>query len=306
MRFKLDIPAFSKQLKVSPPAAVRDILLRYALVPTLRIMKPLKDLQCWEDLFRNLLKKDSFALIVIDDCRYDFFDEVYRDYISGELLKVKSPGPHTYGWLPAVFSYAQFRNLQFFCARTTIKTHDIKARKFVPNGRGIDMIDIFPRKNDNLGAVLPRDVNQRVVEKGLGRRNIIWYLQPHFPWVCNKDLSMTLLNEITFQDFTPKDLIRAKLEKKGISGKRIARAYARNLKLVLHAISELLETIGNSVSHVVVTSDHGELLGEYGLFGHPHHEMPQLYVVPWLRVKGFKETSNLSLHKMNFNHNEIS
>lgn len=58
------------------------------------------------------------------------------------------------------------------------------------------------------------------------------------------------------------------------------------MKNSLNQISNLLKIIGNTIDQIVVTSDHGELLGEYGLFFHYSNlDAPQLYTVPWLNIQ---------------------
>ncbi|MFC6722786.1 hypothetical protein [Halobacteriaceae bacterium SHR40] len=75
------------------------------------------------------------------------------------------------------------------------------------------------------------------------------------------------------------------LGKGPVDRETVWRAYAENLKLVMESAEEL---IGAEEGKTVVTSDHGNLLGErvsplrVRLYGHPpyiHH--PDLRKVPW-------------------------
>jgi len=59
-------------------------------------------------------------------------------------------------------------------------------------------------------------------------------------------------------------------------------AYRENLKWVLGNIADLVTTIDGAV---VITADHGELLGEYGLHFHTDLPLPQLRLVPWFTIK---------------------
>jgi len=77
---------------------------------------------------------------------------------------------------------------------------------------------------------------------------------------------------------SPMDAARRAL---GVAGLR--HAYAGNLELVLEHVSELLNVLPGTV---VVTSDHGDLLGEGGRFSHGYgRKDPLLLQVPWFTVE---------------------
>ena len=48
-------------------------------------------------------------LIVLDACRFDFFEKVYQDYLDGDLTKVKSRGSATHEWLAKTFSAHRYK-----------------------------------------------------------------------------------------------------------------------------------------------------------------------------------------------------
>lgn len=60
-------------------------------------------------------------------------------------------------------------------------------------------------------------------------------------------------------------------------------AYPDNLRYVLDDVSRLLANI--DVERVVITSDHGELFGEWGLYSHHVGSLhPALRKVPWVET----------------------
>jgi len=62
-------------------------------------------------------------------------------------------------------------------------------------------------------------------------------------------------------------------------------AYLDNLRVALDSIQILLKNI--DAEDVVITSDHGELLGEFGQYGHFFGLLhPDLKMVPWVRTSG--------------------
>ena len=115
----------------------------------------------------------------------------------------------------------------------------------------------------------------------------MWYMQPHYPWILHRELSLKLVNEVVWGELSPRDVIGEGLEKKGISQREIVRAYLSNVEIALRYASIFLKEIMDMFTgKIVITSDHGEFLGEYGLYlHHPNYELPQMCVVPWFEVK---------------------
>jgi len=83
---------------------------------------------------------------------------------------------------------------------------------------------------------------------------------------------------------SPMDAVRRKY---GVNGLR--KAYRENLRIVLEHVAKLCaELLHHKPSaRIVITSDHGELLGENGKYSHGIDE-PYTLEVPWLRVKTVK------------------
>lgn len=285
--FKYDIRGFTTSLKLNFSGALHEALIRHAIAPALGVIYKYKKLTTWLEAFRSLISKERFLLIVLDDARYDFFARAFFKYLDGSLIKVKAPPPHTYGWLPEIFSLPEFDRIRIFYASLGIKTHDIMIERFVPKNREIEVISIKPRKAKHLMTVLPDEVNETVYQVGLSGRDVIWYAQPHFPWVVDKELSLSIMKEAMLHDFVPPDLVRNALKRLNISRSRVIKAYYGNLLLVLKYVKKLIgyiKRLNIKYEEVVVTSDHGEMLGELGLYMHQDYDLPQLVIVPWLKL----------------------
>ncbi|KXB07236.1 hypothetical protein AKJ52_00715, partial [candidate division MSBL1 archaeon SCGC-AAA382C18] len=57
----------------------------------------------------NLIKEKEWdCLIILDACRFDFFREVYKNYLDGELYKVISEGSQTSEWVRKTFRKEYF------------------------------------------------------------------------------------------------------------------------------------------------------------------------------------------------------
>jgi hypothetical protein len=284
---KYDIRGFVNSLRVDASGAVHEALVKHFISKLLKSIYGLGDLPEWADLFRSLLRKHKFLLIVLDDARYDAFVRVYKRYLRGSLIKARVPPPNTYGWLPRIFSIPEFNRVRIFYASINIKSHDIRIGSFTPKNREVEVIPIKPRKAEHLMTVLPSEVNEVIMKIGLSGRDIVWYAQPHFPWITDKELSLALIREVLIHDFVPPDTVRRKISANGIPRSRVVNAYYANLILAIREAKELINYAidrGVDYEEIVVTSDHGEMLGELGLYLHQEYDLPQLTIVPWLRV----------------------
>jgi arylsulfatase A-like enzyme len=68
----------------------------------------------------------------------------------------------------------------------------------------------------------------------------------------------------------------------GLSWRQIKQVYNANLRRALESVEELIESLDGKV---VITADHGEMLGEKGLYSHPHGVyFKELVEVPWFVV----------------------
>ena len=133
-------------------------------------------------------------LIVLDACRYDFFERLYDTYLSGDLEKRRSPGSATPEW----------------AAKTFTGDHDItylSANPFV-NSLGVPLdqlkwgasceyewaaadhldtvVDLWRDAwDDSLGAVPPGAVTERARRHDAtdDGRTVVHYLQPHAPYL---------------------------------------------------------------------------------------------------------------------------
>jgi len=285
---RFDIRGFVESLRIDAYGAFHDVMVRYVLNILPRLLHKYENTASWFGLFRSVLRAERFLLIILDDARYDVFRIVYPRYLRGKLRKALVPPPHTYGWLPKAFSLPEFDYVRVFYASLGIATHDIRIRDFISRDREVEVYAVEPGRLKEIRTVLPSEVNDVVRRVGLRGRDIVWYVQPHFPWVCDPELSLMLMREVLIHDFVPPDTVRRALKRYGISRGRVLRAYYCSMEVALRGVKELLNYVRTArlkYDRIVVTSDHGEMLGEYGLYLHQEYDLPQLTVVPWLEVE---------------------
>jgi hypothetical protein len=70
-------------------------------------------------------------LIVLDACRYDKFNEIYKEIFGdgGLLYKTVTPAPWTLGWLLEIFDGRPLENTVFISASPAINSKEIYDEK---------------------------------------------------------------------------------------------------------------------------------------------------------------------------------
>ncbi|RLG86903.1 MAG: hypothetical protein DRO39_01990 [Thermoprotei archaeon] len=220
-----------------------------------------------------VLRQREFLLIVLDAMRYDVFERIYRDYLDGTLYKVWSSGSCTIEWLRNTFT--GFYDLVYVSAcGFCLAGFEAKTRhgSFSADRHFKRTVNVFADDwDDELGTVHPSSVNKRALENAYPRM-IVHYLQPHAPLIGEPRL---LMNEKQITDA---------VRRGRLSRTYVERAYEGNARLVLQYVRELVERMPHR--NVYVTSDHGELLGENGVYDHPCGSYDErLRIVPFLVVR---------------------
>jgi len=93
-----------------------------------------------------------------------------------------------------------------------------------------------------------------------------------------------VLEKLGVPPVSPMDAVRRVY---GVNGLR--EAYRENLELVLRYVAVLVDNIlkMNPRASIIITADHGELLGEDGLYSHGI-DYPLVRIVPWFKVNAVK------------------
>lgn len=217
---------------------------------------------------QGILDRDWKYLIIIDACRYDYFEKINQ--INGKLGKVYSVGTETGGWLKNSFKDKKCDDILYVSG--TPQVSDDMLKKRVGKNPFSKLINVWKWGwNQELGTVHPEKVNKTVLmlnDKEQYKRMIIHYIQPHSPFIGEPKLGRIKWYEVKSGKLPIND---------------VKKAYEGNLKLVLRHVKELTEKLDGKI---VITSDHGEMFGEYGVYSH-HKGMytRQLMEVPWLEIE---------------------
>ena len=267
-------------------------------------------------LINNL---DFDVLVIYDACRLDYFSMLYPRYFEGSLQSALSAGSMTLEWLINTW-YRDHYEVAYVSATPLVKSGR-PILGFNAEEKFMYVDDVWNWGwSDSLTTVPPEKVNiaARLTTTKLGMKGlrlgehyklVIHYVQPHAPYLClsrvSKKISESDIRE-TLEDIdahkfgivgegkpTLDFLLLALL--KEITGSEnklieyLRMLYQSNLDLVMRASCPLIRHFLKKGYDVVISADHGELLGEYGLFFHPRLHLPYLRIVPWFQVRSIRK-----------------
>ena len=217
--------------------------------------------------------EDWDNLIVLDACRYDTFKEQID--INGHLEKRTSRGGMSPEFIQGNFSNKRLYDVVYLSANEWFAQ--------LRDEINVDIHRFINLQTDHLDlagvSVRPETVTEqalRIAEEYPDKRLIIHYMQPHQPYIGPTGEEHFKLSP---------GLIETLRQSDDISDKLLWEAYRENLDIVLAHAEELSSKL---TGKTVITSDHGELLGErvspipiktYGHFDGLY--VDELVDVPW-------------------------
>jgi len=208
---------------------------------------------------------DFRCLVVLDGCRNDSFQKI----VSEESQFRISEGSNSREFIKANFSSGDFSDTVVVTANPYYNPSHFNELT------GRDIEDVFDTLfhlydtewDEELSTVKAEDV----VEKALladrlfsDKRLLLHFMQPHYPFIgqVRVDGSGIRIVDGCLENDTAWDLA----EKGELSSFKVRRAYEENLRYVWEYVEDLAENLDRE--EVIVTADHGNLLGENGLYGH--------------------------------------
>ena len=232
------------------------------------------------DSGRRVMERDWDNLIILDACRYDLFAE--NNTIPGELGKMVSRGSHTADFLNRNFGSETFPDTIYVSATPQFLNHGMHTRFY-------ESVHLWESAWDSeLRTVPPEKVVEATIDianEHPDKRIISHFLQPHYPFIGETGKRIehgTLTGGGVMAEERDHESVWELLETGDVSREMVEDAYRENLELVLPHVEELLsELSGKSV----VTADHGNSFGKFGVYGHPRKRfLSDLVDVPWLVV----------------------
>lgn len=249
----------------------------------------------------DVISKDWDTLVVLDACRVDLFEE-HADVESYDAYDVvQSQGSATQEWVQQNFTGGSFGDTVY-----------VTANPFVSREAGDAFHTVYEpwlsEFDEKKRTVPPEKTTEAAIEahdKHPDKRLIVHYMQPHHPFVTAPDLRFhgwqiddfdswtehqeeTGLKKATARGrpHTPWDALYMGI----VSKDEVWEAYGENLDVALDEVSKLVDVVDG---RTVVTSDHGNMLGErtfpitMRVYGHPKGvRNRELVEVPWAVVEG--------------------
>ncbi|PSP90498.1 hypothetical protein BRC90_00835 [Halobacteriales archaeon QS_4_69_34] len=223
------------------------------------------------------------TLVILDACRYDAL--AAADALDAAVASQASPATTTLDWVRATFGSESYLDTVYTTANGHYERYadSLDAELHAVEGVWQD----GQEEVNGQSVVTPGTVTRRALDmhdRYPRKRHIVHYVQPHAPFLGS--LGERFPDVVRESEWSTDESVTPQL---------VRRAYQQNLDLALNSVCELLSGIEG---RVVISADHGELLGErvppLGLrqYGHPtglYH--PKLVTVPWAVVAdGQRET----------------
>jgi len=226
-------------------------------------------------------------LIVLDACRAGWLSAVSAEYqILSEVGSIYSVGSHSAEWINNTFSERYEEQIQN-CTYVTANHHS----KWMNPDRFARFEDVTNYEAD--GKPLPAPpahvVSDQAIRVG---RNMNWdkmivhYMQPHIPFIRHtgdnykKIFSQVDGSRRNKHDDHSVDIYEFDLLRRGeIDFDTFWKAYKETLITVLDDLKTLLTSI--DAEKVVISADHGNAVGEFGIYGHKNVALPAIREVPW-------------------------
>lgn len=232
-------------------------------------------------------------LILLDTCRPDVFEEIAIPYLEergvevSEFFSVVSNASQSREWMERTF----IDDYSLEISQTAYITANVYTGKVFDGEQGLhpfaELVELWRtdwdeefatvRAEDVVSNALPYVGTDRPTQK-----TIVHFMQPHFPSVADP---ITSQQKPVKPDYTGQSTTFAwnKLQDREVSKDRVLESYRNNLRYALDAVIDLVEHADGTV---VISSDHGQAFGEWGVYGHPPStRTKQVLEVPWAVVK---------------------
>ena len=244
----------------------------------------------------NVYERDWDVLVILDACRVDLLRSVADEYDfigEGNVDRVESVGSMSKEWMAKTFDDDHADEV----AETVYVTANVFSKRILDDDDFLELDEVWRYAwDDEEDTVLPRPVTDRAIRAAREHdpdRLIVHYVQPHHPF-----LSVDGFEAATFGPDSSDTVVDA-LRKDKIERERFMRAYRDNLRVALDDVELLLSNVDGDVA---ITADHGDALGEWGVYDHPVGFLhPAVRTVPWVEAEatdtgehvpsGWKETT---------------
>lgn len=227
----------------------------------------------------NVYDRDWDLLIILDACRIDLLESVADEYeFIEDIERMESVGSMSKEWMAKTFTdeYADETS------QTAYVTANVFSEQMLDADQFHTLAEVWRDGWDTAaGTVRPRQLTDRTIQLARNEdpdRLIVHYVQPHHPF-------LDLDDRFDGAAFGPdrSDTVVDALRKGKIDRDTYWQAYQDNLRRALDDVEVLLANI--DADRVAITADHGDALGEWGIYDHPVGCLhPAVKDVPWVET----------------------
>lgn len=222
---------------------------------------------------KPVYERDWDVLVVLDACRYDMYERIVGE--SGVIFSVASTSTV---WMDRTFDDRYADAIQ----RTAYISANPYSHKLEDDRFGLLDHVWQDHWDDELGTIPPEPVTDHGIAAARTDtydRVILHYMQPHFPFVADGP-GFGKLGKGGF-DLGEQESVNVwdMVEQGELDPADVIDAYDANLEYVFASVETLLSNVDGTVA---ITADHGNALGEWGMWGHRAY-VPSLALrkVPW-------------------------
>lgn len=230
----------------------------------------------------GLRSDDEWLLIIFDALRYDTFDHFMGE---AEVQLTVSPAVATHAWMKTV--WPDTYDVCYVTASPLVGEHNLSTYNGAEHFDS--MVEVWKDTWDKeVRTCRPEPVTDAAMEALTEHDKVlVHYVQPHAPYIGETELigradtgGGPAPHPRDAEDNTGVlEVIRDQLKSGGITLETLRRAYYDNLIHVIERSRPIIETADR---RTVVTSDHGECLGEHTV-GH-NFDCAHVRNVPWFEV----------------------
>lgn len=234
------------------------------------------------------------VLVILDACRVDLFTEVADEYEwlpSGDRVDetaIDSVAGSSKEWMERTFGDADPADLEntAYITGNPFSAHTLDEDNFGL----LDEVWKYAWDSDT-GSIQPGPLVDRAVQVGRDGdydRIIVHMMQPHAPFLENPEIHAGFRPD----DWGSPEAVRDpdqqgldvwhRIRRGDLERDRVWKAYRENLRVALKLVAKLRR---NTDGQLVLTADHGNALGEYGVWGHPDIPVNGIRRVPWVSVE---------------------
>ncbi|WP_251133205.1 hypothetical protein [Halorubrum sp. 2020YC2] len=230
----------------------------------------------------RVMNEDWDNLLILDACRYEMFAD--RIELDGSLESRISLGSSSEEFMEQNFLNSQFYDTVYISANPFIPRLNLDENTFHA------VVNCLEEWDEKLQTIRPDVVSQAARDahdKYPNKRLIVHYMQPHAPFIGEKGRTMIGGGWTMDDNDTGEPGIWNQLrDGQNVPLELVWEAYNENLDLVLSEVESLLDDVNGKS---VITSDHGNLVGERlgpiptrRKYGHPYGvHTEELVKVPW-------------------------